>query len=322
MAPLERIRLIGDSAMLKEGETFELEFIPVNGQEAPTRHLRMTIAYGPKLPPEPCKVGKPCFNPGICSKLYCYQAITESGDWTKNQLTPDIVLQLQLPNEETSFMFVMDAKYRRYDKQQSVSEKDRKKYGVENGFDLDLFGTTKMKYSDELSSTAAFIIHSDPDPKFTTFGDNKFTTLPARERISGATEWWPGHKIGAIFVSPVQLTHLERLLRCFLMYHAGFEDVCWSCRKVLTKDNGGLTHQPGWQGDYYQCPDCGRFWIGQVCQNRYEHHRLIKMGRESFHKTLPGKDWQCICPVCGDSPSWESPASADQALAAQNREAR
>jgi len=51
---------------------------------------------------------------------------------------------------------------------------------------------------------------------------------------------------------------------------------------------------------YYQCPDCGDFWIYQICFGK--GHPLIKLGWESFHafsKNHPEKPWLNICPECG-----------------------
>jgi hypothetical protein len=320
--PMKRIRLVGDSAALEKGEQFELEFLPVNSQDAAHCHVRMTVSYVPTLTPRRCDTGKRCFDPKVCPSLLCYKMIMIDGHWIRNGLTPDMTMELRSSYEETPCRFVMDAKYHRYSQQKNHYLDERRKYALESVFDLELLGYAKMKYLDGLSSTAAFIVHSDPDPDYTTFGDSSFAILPVRERGFGSVEWWPGHRVGAIYASPWQLMYLERLLKCFLMYHAGIEDVCWNCRKVLTKENGGRTWQPDTQGDYYQCPDCGRFWIGQVCQNRYEHHRLIKMGRESFHKTLPGKDWQCVCPVCGDAPSWQTPPPVGKASVTLDPQAR
>lgn len=301
-APLDQAEMIGDATILKSEAEFALEFAPPNVEEAPDHLIRLTLLYEPKEKPTACNFNKRCYNARICRPgLYCYDAIQPGGKWAR-QLTPDIVLDLEWPARQERFKLVLDAKYRRYAEVPPVRFEQKRQFGVETPFEEDLFGVGKMKYYDALCPAAAYILHSDPDPQYTVLGNDRLAVAPLRERSLGMQGWWPGHRIGAICVTPKRLDHLEQVIRCFLMYHAGLVDVCWRCGRVLTEENEGRSRQPGWQGDYYQC-GCGNFWIVQVCQNR-AHHTLIKLGRDSFHRTMPGNVWQCVCPECGDAPDW------------------
>jgi hypothetical protein len=157
-----------------------------------------------------------------------------------------------------------------------------------------------MKYLNGLDYDAAFFLHSDPGPQYTVFGAEPFHAAPLRERRLQTT-YYPAHRVGSICITPKNDQNLEKLLRCFLMYHANLESICWRCHTLLTEENGGLKRQPGrGKGDYYQCPDCGDFWIAQVCGHP-DHHRLIKMGENSFHKISAQNEWNCTCPACGDA---------------------
>ena len=136
---------------------------------------------------------------------------------------------------------------------------------------------------------------------------------------------WPAHCFGAVCATPLRPGNLHRLLKCFLMYHARIINVCWYCRKRLTVENGGAHTQPGRDKDvrelsvekeqdlvikiergqirgavYYQCPDCGDFWILQRCYG--QKHPLLKLGPDSFHapsRIQPDNLWVNLCPACG-----------------------
>lgn len=292
--PLALVEVVNEEPELPEGSKFDLVFSPVNVDPSPEQ-FRLTLHYSPQVSTPKCAAGKPCFSPGICPQLLCYKEIMGTKNWSR--LTPDVLIELSA--RDRLFRFALDAKYRRYG-QQRVSEKDRLKYGVDSGFEMDLLITAKMKYLDALACDAVFVVHSDSGGMFTKLGNDRMDPPPHRER-GQQQGYWPAHRFGALFASPMNLGNLERMLRCLLMYHAGLDDICWPCGNKLTEQNDGKNKgkQPDWKGDYYQCPDCGRFWISTICQGR-EHHRLIKMGRDSFHKTMLNKEWLCICPACGD----------------------
>jgi hypothetical protein len=291
--PIELADVVDLEAVLPKKSIFTLRFQPKNSTSS-LDVIDLTIHYNPALQPPPCKAGKACFSLNQCLNLHCYDAVMKSKDW--RLLTPDVMIVVTARGKQ--FRFALDAKYRRYETQSTRNRDERAKYPVDTVFELDLLGTAKMKYMNASGCDAAFVLHSDPDPRFTFWGSEPLPVNPHRERYF-KQPYWPAHRFGAIHASPVQSQNLERLLRCLLMYHAKVEDVCWPCRYKLTVANGGITKNAEWVGDYYQCPDCGRFWIGTVCHGS-EHHRLIKMGKDSFHKTKPGQDWQCICPACGD----------------------
>jgi hypothetical protein len=241
----------------------------------------------------------------------------EDGNWAK-QMRPDVALKITVGNK--IFAFAIDAKYRRYE-EQPVEEREKKKFGedIGNKFNVDLLGTAKMQYLNGLGIHAAFVVHSDPKEQFTFWGGDRLfdNNMPHRERAIGLAEFWPGHRFGAVFASPLQPDNIQQLLKCILMYHCELHDICWNCRKRLCLENGGARldwkKKPQGMSEqeaiaklrkggvvYYQCPDCDAFWIRQMCFGK--GHLLIKLGRESFHtfsKNRPGNPWLNICPKCG-----------------------
>ena len=156
---------------------------------------------------------------------------------------------------------------------------------------IDALGHAKQKYRDGYGFDAAWVVHSDP--AYTFFGGGKFPTAPHREATAGLS-LYPGHTCGAIYAVPFETANLETLLRCLLMYHAGWYDICWTCRKRLSPKPGtGIT------GVYYQCEEGHDFWVKSNC-TRSKDHPLIKMGERSFHQVKRGNVWNCDCPQCGD----------------------
>lgn len=152
-------------------------------------------------------------------------------------------------------------------------------------------GHAKQKYLDGKQYDAAFLVHSDPD--MTYWGAEPYSIVPWREREAGLPAF-PGHNYGAVFAVPFKTGNLETMLRCLLMYHAEWYDICWICRTRIDPQPG-----KGLVGKIYQCEFGHDFWVVSNCQSP-RHHRLIKMGERSFHKTKPGNLWNCVCPECGD----------------------
>ncbi|MBN2392659.1 MAG: hypothetical protein JXR84_18155 [Anaerolineae bacterium] len=160
-----------------------------------------------------------------------------------------------------------------------------------------MLGTAKQKYYDGIVYDAAFIVHSDPDTRYTYFGDIPFERIPHREAAAHLSAY-PDHRYGAIFAVPGKTTNLERLLKCLLMYHAGWYDICWICQRRMT-ENGHERWKSRGQATYFQCKYGHGFWAISNCQG-IDKHTLVKLGEESFHRT---KDniWNCVCPKCGDT---------------------
>jgi hypothetical protein len=307
---------------LPEGRKFELVLVLASEIEA---RCTVSLSYAPRIQPPPCEAGKNCYDSKVCPNLLCYQHVMgNNGHWSK--LWPDIWLEI-LVDRNRALKFAIDAKMRRYGSQaiDTLGDRDKvaKKYGVDldTVFKVDLLGTAKREYLNGLGLTAAFIIHSDPDPRYTFWGAMPYEHLPERERRMGIASYWPGHKFGAVFASPTQPRYIYRLLKCILMYHCGLHDICWNCRKRTTFENGGA--RLDWKAKpksmsekqaiavlnanarrggavYYVCPDCGTSWIFQRCLGR--GHPLIKLGDDSFHarsRKYPMKPWRNLCPQCG-----------------------
>jgi hypothetical protein len=290
-SPFDTVDVLDGEITLQEGSTYKLNFTP---KKPLIKHLNYSveISYSPKVNSPPCKAGKKCFDKNICPSLPCYKEIA-NGNW--KFLTPDITLKIKAGASTKNF--ALDVKYRNYESLKNKFQDQREKYKIGTTFELDLLGTAKMKYHDGIGYDVAFVLHSDPNPIYTIFGAEPFKPAPHRQR-NDKNEWWPRHEVGAVCITPSHSKELDKLLRCFLMYHMGVVDICWNCHSLLTKGHG-MTEYESYVGNYFQCPDCGEFWISQRCGNKNGHHRLVKMGKSSFHKTSPQNDWNCTCPACG-----------------------
>lgn len=281
--PAAHLLLQNGELQLEKEHWFELE---LKLQDEPSEVYRIRLAHEPKIPFPPCEEGKRCFLPEVCPSLPCNPLNSQKSD----PRTPDVVMETFYRGE--SKRFVIDAKYRRYDIQRPYPDEE-KRYQIKTAFDADVLGTAKQKYLDGLDLDAAFIVHSDPGEQYTYCGERRFGTPPHREAEAGLP-LYAKHRYGAIFAAPYELANLEKLLKCLLMYHAEWYDICWTCRKRLQPKPG-----TGIAGKYYQCDQGHDFWVKSNCSGS-EKHPLIKMGINSFHLTKPGQEWNCVCPVCGD----------------------
>ena len=303
--PLRHVEVAGGEVLWHRltGREFRLRHAPA---DAPGRETTIRLWYDKEQDVPVCRPGKRCFRPGTCPGLSCYEKImgktgTHSRpDWSL--LKPDLLVEISTSGQKP-MRFALDAKYRRYG-QQYASHKEQLVYGVSTKFEADMLGTAKMKYRDGLGSQAAFIVHSDPDPRFGFWGSKPWDKTPAGEN----TPHYPGHHFGAVFAAPRDLGGLEMLINCLLMYHMQIEDVCWPCRRTVApiEDLPPPRWDPRTQrevrraslGNCYQCPDCQRFWVRTFCQRN--KHYLVKMGTQTFHDPKPRVPGMYACPQCGD----------------------
>lgn len=208
-------------------------------------------------------------------------------------LCPDILIEVSWKGVQSRF--VVDAKYRRYASMTGRFRRRSSSTGAETPFEDDLCMTARRKYYEGLRCDSAFIAHSDPDPAYTFWGASRQFSSNLARPCPKLPDERPDHAFGAIFISPVKrgMANLRKLLECVLMYHVGIENICWTCGRRITprmvKD---------WVGKYFCC-EGHRFWIISHCQG--EEHRLVKLGRESFHNVSPDNVWDCECPKCGNS---------------------
>lgn len=277
--PLAHIELQMGRLELKRGQPFDLE-LRVQNEPSAVYHIQLT--YEPPVTYRACGPSKNCFLPAHCPSLKCYKAVDE-----KYSHGPDTYIATEYRGIKKRF--ALDAKYRRY-AEQPVRGDDVEKFGYYDNQSIDTLGHAKQKYLDGIQVDAAWIVQSDPS--FTYFGDVPFSTAPLRESRAGLP-LYAAHRYGAIYAVPFKTRNLEKLLRCLLMYHARWYDICWTCGKRLVPRPGtGVT------GVYYQCDLGHDFWVKSNCGG-HRDHLLIKMGTESFHRIKPDNKWNCTCPQCG-----------------------
>ena len=214
-------------------------------------------------------------------------------------------LHLCFEYKSASYHFVLDAKYRDYNQQGAAI------------FQKDVIGVAKKKYLEQLvfegqKPRASFIIHSDPKGKYTFWGGKHHPDF-VQEKL-------PNHQYGAVSVTPTDTQNIDRLLKCFLMYHMGIHNVCWACRQQIVP-----AQPPRVFGDVYQCSTCPARWVDTWCDNafcqkeasstsaqaKYKpkdadsfRNTILKFSTDTdvdtFHKRV-GVDnqWWYFCPHCG-----------------------
>lgn len=287
--PIAHLELKNNHLHLAQNFPFTLEMRPLNALDD---HYQLRLTYQSEQQHRACESAKSCFSELICAHLPCYNPTTHFR-------RPDLVIETEYKGKKMKF--ALDAKYRRY----AVQPYYGNKYGLQTLFDLDLLDVAKSKYLHGLELDACFIVHSDPNPNYTYLGDVPYRIPPHREKalLADDTQTFPAaHRYGAIFASPKDTTTLIRLLKCFLMYHAEWYDICWLCRRkmlVVTKERRDK-RAPNGVVYYFQCQECRHFWMKSHCQSSHGEHTLIKLGADSFHRTKPNKPWHCECPACGD----------------------
>ena len=278
--PFAHLELQDGRLKLQRGQRYELE---LRLEDSDREAYRITLTYEPPDVYPACGPKKRCYLAGVCSQLPCWK-----DKLREDTNGPDVVLATEYGR--VSRRFAIDAKYRRYNVQKP-KQKEIIDFRYEDQAAVDILGHAKQKYLDGKQYDAAFLVHSDPD--MTYWGAEPYSIVPWREREAGLPAF-PGHHYGAVFAVPFKTGNLETMLRCLLMYHAEWYDICWICRtRIVPQPGKGLV------GKIYQCEFGHDFWVVSNCQSP-RHHRLIKMGERSFHKTKPGNLWNCVCPECGD----------------------
>lgn len=284
--PLAHLEWQAGRLKLKRKQTYVLELIPENDLSSGAYVVRLT--YEPPVDRPACSTHKKCYLGTKCKSLPCYQDFSKLYPYG-----PDIVIETE--GNGAVCTFALDAKYRRY-ASQPLSKADAEKCQVSTTFEADVLCTAKQKYLDGMDYDAAFVVHSDPQSEYTYFGERKFPVTPHRERLAGLRAY-ADHRYGAIYAVPLKTRNLERLLKCLLMYHAGWCDICWSCRRRLLPGTEEQWAPEGKVSKYYQCKNGHGFWAVSHCR---AGHTLIKLGEDSFHKIEPDDVWNCTCPKCGD----------------------
>ncbi|MEM4724022.1 MAG: nuclease domain-containing protein, partial [Candidatus Hadarchaeum sp.] len=285
--PVAHLELQAGRLKLERNQSYKLELRPEND---PSTTYRVRMTYEPPVDYPPCTPQKSrCYLPEVCPTLPCYRPNGEH--YSRG---PDVVIETE--HKGRTHRFALDAKYRDYDRQ-PLFQTDAIRWGLETNFDVDVLGTAKGKYLDGMGYDAAFVVHSDADSRFTYFGEGPFQTVPHRERTAKRLPAFAGHRYGAVYAAPGKTSKLELLVKCLLMYHAGWYDVCWTCRRRLLPETGEQWKPIGKVSTYFQCQYGHGFWAISHCAG--SRHRLIKLGCDSFHRTKPDDVWHCECPECG-----------------------
>ncbi len=283
------------------GHEFDLEFTPVNDVN---RLIHIRLFYDKDIVARRCVSGniggmdgRSCYNEAVCKEgLPCFEKIMRSGHWRGDRgLRPDLRLEVSdsaSKKPDKSTRFVIDAKYRTYNGMHDIDFEKKpheKMFEEKKPYNYDLLVTAKMKYCDALESKAAFIVHSDQNPKYTFWGGEPPERLPYRERmVRSRGAYMPEHSFGAVYAGPLNVVNLEKLLKCFLMYHMGIDNICWACKRVVTERKEDGT---------YHCATCSKSWTSTRCNSNSEH-RILKLEAHTFHSASSDGSGRYKCPEC------------------------
>lgn len=191
----------------------------------------------------------------------------------------------------------------------------------------DVLGVARNRYLEPLGMTASFILHTDRQVDY--WGEVPFSRI-LEEKFTLALEdsEYIGHTYGAISLIPGVNAdrQFKKIIQLVFKYHNNsLSTACLSCGHQL---EWGKDVRPSWKpnkitevelihrtvagrgdagngtGVYCSCPQCGDFWVVQICWKN--HHPLLKLidcfHKNSDHPEFKGK-WMYICPVCGSDPT-------------------
>lgn len=232
-----------------------------------------------------------------------------------NEKRPDFRFYFYVKNgnfKEDAFNVYADAKYRLYNNMGSITQ-----------FADDIGDVSLRKYTEELktdkfySSTASFIIHSDPESKYRYWGNsindpvyNKLYELyPSYKRLYGQ----PGHRYGGFCMIPSDYDSFITFMKMIVEYHGSndrsmlFTQMCCECGG--TDINVETVVKPGRRGATYYVTcnnsECGAFWVKNHCsgedKDSKKPHPLYKHLIHNFQNLVDKEyDWMVECPICGD----------------------
>jgi predicted component of viral defense system (DUF524 family) len=307
----------------QKGSTLFSESLVLNGQTLQLKpKTRLTLVR-----PNSSLEVELCYEPRMQSRRDARTGALLEGNQTTT-LRPDFMVSINRNGRE-KVHFLLDAKYRDYEKQGEPILK------------RDLWTTAHLKYFEGINEAnsdvqirGSYILHSDPaarNNKNDFWGgvrpeDWLKEEHGIQEELLPKSKRCKGHHFGLIRLRPDKDCNfqLRRLLDMWLLFHVPTETLsieCPRCGEKLQIDHDiGLIPKkkdnPPDEVDFIRkvlteqrtrsvvcvCPNCWNFWFQNHCRER---HPLYKAGKRSFHtpsKYEWGKSGMYICPTCDDDP--------------------
>lgn len=212
------------------------------------------------------------------------------------KLRPDFLFKVKSADAEK--IFILDAKYRNYNKQ-----------GADYWRVNDLRGVCCEKYIHEIKNSTgkeismAFIVHSDKTPakdnflgKYVIFNGAYFSDL------NGALQ-----QIGAFYLLPeIENSPNQSEINLSLFFKLMFEyfmaqwRICWNCGSAKVE----CTEIPlkKYSKYFLHCENCGAIWVNNYCDEcAKENSRTALIKHAVNYHVEPRKNshWYVSCPKCG-----------------------
>ena len=224
-------------------------------------------------------------------EIFYNTEINESLNITGCNLRPDYLFKVK--SEGAEKIFILDAKYRNYDKQGAdyLKEKDLR------GVCFERYIQTIKKYTGKEISMA-FIVHSDKTQgknflgKYVIYNGANFTNLNGARQQIGAFYFLPNVEKSEI--------NLSLFLKLMFEYFMDKWQICWECgaAKVEIKE----IPLSRYSKYYVRCENCGAFWVNNYCDEcakKNERTALIKHAVNYHIEPRRNNNWYVSCPKCG-----------------------
>ena len=203
-------------------------------------------------------------------------------------LRPDYLFKVT--DEKITKFFILDAKYRNYEKQSYNYWQEK-----------DLRGVCFRKYIQRIKNETgaeiamSFIVHSDKMSGKNFLGEyvvynNKFAQLDGERQQVGSFYFLPNVEKSEI--------NLSLFFKMMFEYFMDKWQICWECgsnevevKKFPTDKN----HK--YEKYHLRCKNCGAFWVNNYCDKCAERVTLMKHAI-NYH-VEKGDNWYVRCPKCG-----------------------
>ncbi len=237
-------------------------------------------------------------NSAMSMEIFYNTEINKSLNTTGCNLRPDFLFKVTA-NDITK-IFILDAKYRNYERQ-----------GFNYWKEKDLYGVCFERYIAEIEKAAAtkisasFIVHSDRSHdkrgkflgKYVVYNG----TVLFKKLFSGMNGVL--QQVGSFYLLPEiendstpnqSEINLSLFFKMIFEYFMGQWEICWKCGSKVNKEPK-KTHS-GKIKYYLKCENCGEFWVKTHC-SKCSNNLIIKHA-VNYHIEQDG-NWFVYCPKCG-----------------------
>lgn len=203
-------------------------------------------------------------------------------------LRPDYLFKVT--DEKATKFFILDAKYRNYEKQ-------GKNYWQEK----DLRGVCLERYIQKIKNdtgkeiSMAFIVHSDKTAGKSFFGEYvvyNSTLAP----LNGERQ-----QVGSFYFLPnVEKSEINLSLFFKMMFEYFMEkwQICWECGSNDVECNE--IQKNNYSKYHLHCKKCGAFWVNNYCDKCAQKNSRVALIKHAINYHVEkGGNWYVRCPKCG-----------------------